>query len=600
MKGTIVSAWVDTCRELYGEEITNESLSHHGISKDKIFNPSEEVEDKVALGILEYIGKKLGKSSDEMWRTMGNQNILTYTKVYPAFFRYKNLYSFLEAMYDIHVVVTQRVKGARPPILGIKPVDKYTAQMTYSSSRGMFSYFLGMLEGAAKFFNEDVDVKTLERSDDFLKLSITFPEEISFEKNFVFNKLLSLGFIKSMEAKLALTSLVLVGLPSVLLLEFAPSNIAIPSILGLSALVPFLVSKGLFMPLKAIYKYIDKLNDRNFSLVHNISTNDFFEDLNNKLGEIKDTIKTDFVGYKGTTDELNVFADKFAIISGNMSSTSNEIYSVVEQVSEGAISQAYETEQVSSQIHKSIESLNEVVEKENQGKDELESSVETISKGFEELKTTSNSLNNILEQFSLVQDKGKDLQTKASEVRDIVGTVEQIAGQTNLLALNASIEAARVGEHGRGFAVVASEIRELAEGSRDAVQTINDNLESFIDNIDDFVLGISEQFSILEKENIKLNSVTEDNLDSVDSIGQVSQLIIELTNELTKETNNINRISESIESLAAIAEENSASSQEVSANVQTYTEEIRNMTENIDEFKKVSVDFSKDLEKYVI
>lgn len=600
MKGTIVSAWVNTCRELYGEEITNESLAHHGIRKDKIFHPSEEIEDGKALGILEYIGKKLGKSSDEMWRTMGNHNILTYTKVYPAFFRYKNLYSFLEAMYDIHVVVTQRVKGAKPPILGIKPVDKHTAHMTYASKRGMFSYFLGMLEGAAKYFKEDVDIKTLERSDDFLKLSITFPEEISYEKNFAFNKLLSLGFIKSMEGKLALTSLVLVGLPSILLVEFAPSSVLIPGILGLSAMVPFLVSKGLFRPLKSIYQYIDKLKDRDFSLVQNISTNDFFEDLNNKLNEIKETIKTDFVGYKGTTDELNVFADEFSVISGNMSSTSNEIYSVVEQVSEGAINQAYETEQVSSQIHQSIDSLNEVVEKENQGKDELEASVEVISRGFEELKATSDSLNNVLEQFSLVQEKGKDLQSKASEVRDIVGTVEQIAGQTNLLALNASIEAARVGEHGRGFAVVASEIRELAEGSSDAVQTINDNLESFIENIDEFVLGISEQFSILEKENIKLNSVTEDNMDSVDSIAKVSQLIIELTNELTRETDNINRISESIESLAAIAEENSASSQEVSANVQTYTEEIRNMTKNIDEFKKVSVDFSKDLEKYVI
>ena len=33
MKGTIVSAWVQTCKELYGEEITKESLSHFGINK---------------------------------------------------------------------------------------------------------------------------------------------------------------------------------------------------------------------------------------------------------------------------------------------------------------------------------------------------------------------------------------------------------------------------------------------------------------------------------------------------------------------------------------------------------------------------------------
>ena len=67
-----------------------------------------------------------------------------------------------------------------------------------------------------------------------------------------------------------------------------------------------------------------------------------------------------------------------------MSFTSNEISIVVEQVAEGAINQAYETEQVASQLNDSIISLNKVVEKENQGKDDLESSVDIISK---DLKT---------------------------------------------------------------------------------------------------------------------------------------------------------------------------------------------------------------------
>lgn len=600
MKGTIVSAWVQTCKELYGEEITNESLAHFGINKNKIFTPTEEVEDRIALGILEYIGDRLGKSSDEMWRTMGNHNVITYTKVYPAFFRYKNLYSFLQAMYDIHVIVTKRISGAKPPILGIKPIDKYTAHMTYSSSRGMFSYFQGMLEGAAKYFEEDIDIEILEKTDSFLKIAITFPEEIYYQRKFILNKILSLGFIRQMEGKIALSSLLFVGVPSTLLFKFAPNSISIPSALALSVITPFFISKGLFRPLKYINNYLEEIKNRDLSLVHDISTNDFFEDINDNLKEIKESIKTDFVGYKGTTDELNVFADRFADISDNMSFTSNEISTVVEQVAEGAINQAYETEEVASQLNDSITSLNEVVKREKQGKVELESSVEIISKGFEDLKSTSESLNNILLQFSQVKSKGQDLQDRANEVRNIVETVEKIAEQTNLLALNASIEASRAGEYGRGFTVVALEIRKLAEGSKEAVQTINNNLEAFIENIDEFVFDISDQYNILEEENTRLNSVTEENVLSINSIAQVSNLIIELTTELIQEANNINSIFHGIESLAAIAEENSASSQEVSANIQTYTEEIKKMTENIHEFKKVSVQFSEDLERYIM
>lgn len=600
MKGTIVSAWIETCREIYGEEITNESLSNFNINKNKIFTPSEEVEDKIALGILEYIGDKLGIDSDQVWRTMGNHNVATYSKVYPAFFRYKNLYSFLQAMYDIHVVVTKRIRGAKPPILGIKPIDKYTAHMTYSSPRGMFSYFRGMLEGAANYFKEDIQIETIEKTDTFIKLAITFPQEIYYQRKFRLNKALSLGFIRNMEGKIALSSLLFVGIPATLAFKFMPINMAIPSVLVLSTVVPFLIAKGLFYPLKYINQYLDQLKDKDLSLIYDISTNDFFEDINKSLREIKESIKTDFVGYKGTTDELNVFADKFANISSNMSSTSNEISSVVEQVSEGAINQAYETEQIAFQLNNSITSLNKVVEKENQGKVELESSVEKINKGFEDLKSTSNSLNSILLQFSQVKSKGQDLQNKATEVRNIVETVEKIVEQTNLLALNASIEASRAGEYGKGFTVVAVEIRKLAEGSKEAVQTINNNLESFIKNIDEFVFDISEQFNILEEENTKLSSVTEKNTESVKSIDQVSELIIELTNELTKEADNINSIFHGIESLAAIAEENSASSEEASANIQNYTEEIKKMTESIHEFKNVSMQFSEDLERYIV
>ena len=600
MKGTIVSAWVDTCRELYGIEVTNESLIHFGIDINKIFRPSEEIDDRIALGILDYIANKLDKSPDEVWKNMGNHNIATYSKIYPAFFRYKNLYSFLQAMYDIHVIVTKRINGAKPPILGIKPVDKYTAHMTYASPRGMFSYFLGMLEGAAKYFDEEIKVDTLEKTDDFLKLSITFTEEIYYQKQFTINKFLSLGFIKNMEGKIALASLLFVGLPSILLLQFAPKNMAIPSILALSAIMPFIISKGLFRPLKYINEYLDEIKNKDFSLVHNISTNDYFEEINEKIREIKESIKTDFVGYKSTTDELNVFADRFADISNSMSVTSDEIGHVVNQVAEGAISQAYETDEVATQLNDSIVSLNEVVNKENQGKVELETSVEIINKSYGDLKSTSNSLDNVLKEFSQVKSKGQDLQNRANEVRDIVETVEQIAEQTNLLALNASIEAARAGEYGKGFTVVATEIRKLAEGSKDAVQTINSNLESFISNIDDFVSDIYNQHNVLEIENSKLHHVTKNNLVSINSIKQVSKLIIELTNELTKEANNMNSISQNIESLSAIATENSASSQEGAANIQNYTEQIRKMTENIHEFKKVSISFSEDLEKYIV
>src|SRR5690554_47471 len=172
MKGTIVSAWVKTSKNLFGEELVNEALSHQGISPEKVFTPSEDIEDTKALGIVDYIANSLGKKPSQVWRQIGIDNINTFSKDYPAFFRYKNLYSFLKAMYDIHVVMTKRIPGAKPPILNVEPLEKNKAIMSYSSPREMFGYFHGMLEGAAKYYKEDIQVETLEKSDGYTKISI--------------------------------------------------------------------------------------------------------------------------------------------------------------------------------------------------------------------------------------------------------------------------------------------------------------------------------------------------------------------------------------------------------------------------------------------
>jgi methyl-accepting chemotaxis protein len=600
LKGTIVSAWIKTCKNLFGEDLVNESLVKSDIDPNKVFTPTEDIEDTQALAFVDYIANSLNENPNEVWRQIGSDNINTFSKDYPAFFRYKNLYSFLKAMYDIHVVVTKRVPGAKPPILHVEPLDENIAIMTYSSPRGMFGYFHGMLEGASKYYKEDINVETLEKQNNFTKISITFPQEIYNKKTYKLNRLLSFGFIKSFEAKVGIASLLLGGIPIAILSNYIDSKILSFIALVLSFGVPFIVGKGLLRPMKNISSSIEEIEKKDLSFERIISTNDFLEDINSNMNHIKAIIKTDFVGYKGTTDELNVFSNKFNEISHNMSITSNEITGVVEQVAYGAVSQAEETESAACSLNNSIQSLNHIADKENKGKEDLEIAVQKIGKGFENLKYTSNSLNNVLDEFSQVKEKGNTLQSRAKDVMEIVETVEKIAEQTNLLALNASIEASRAGEYGKGFTVVAVEIRKLAEGSKEAVKSIKDILESFVMEIDKFIKDIGNQFKILENENSNLTDLSVETSHTVDTIQNVADLIIQLVNELNKEATSINEISKHFESLAAIAEENSASSEEVSSNVTTYTEEIKRMSENIVEFKKVSEEFSQDLEKYTL
>lgn len=598
MKGTIVSAWIKTSRKLYGDSLVNEAMATVGMEPKRIFKPTEDIEDSYARGIVDAISKKIGKSAYDTWEEIGMDNVITFSKDYPGFFKYKNLYSFLKAMYDIHVVVTERIPGANPPILGMKAISGNKAEMTYKSHRGMFGYFHGMLKGAARYYNENIGVEVIEKSDDFTKVHITFPEQIYNYKKYGINKFLSFGFIKKLEGKIAIASLILIGVPYVILSYFLDKWPLTGVVLGLSLIIPFVITKLLLAPAKSIVYQLNNLKENNYSEEHDISTNDFFEDINKLINEYKDILKSDFVGFKGMTDELNVFSDKFNEISSNMSHTSREISGVVEQVAEGAVNQAEETENAAYLLNNNIISLNKIADNENHSKDELENVVDRIGNSYNELKNTSSSLNNILSKFEQVKGNSLSLQKRAKDVTKIVETVENIADQTNLLALNAAIEASRAGDQGRGFAVVAEEIRNLAEESKDAVKHINSNLITFINEIDSVVAQIENQYSILNDENHKLSNVADINHSIVVSVKEVSTTLIEMIKQLTEETNNINKVSENIESLAAIAEENSASSEEVSASMTSYTAEIEKMMNNIVEFKNVSEAFKEDLEKY--
>lgn len=598
MKGTVVSAWIKTCKRVFGESLTKEAQEMAKMNPDHLYTPSEDVQDTMPNRMVEYIAKTKNYSTYEVWKIIGVDNVTSFHEDYPGFFRHENLYSFLKSMYDVHVVVTEKIPGAKPPLLGVTPISSHVAEMTYKSSRGMFGYFHGLLEGAAKHFNEDVVIETVEKSNDYTKIHINFKEPIYFKKKYRVNRLLSFGFIKKIETKIALGSLILAGIPTLILSRFMSSFLTSLIGMGLYFVCTNLLGALVMAPRKTIVEQLEAIKSRNYTVDSHISTQDFFEEINVLINDYKSVLKTDFVRFNALTDELNVFGDKFNEISDSLSSTSDDITSVVDQVAEGAVHQAEETENSASVLNDNIQALNKIVDMENEGKEKLEATVVMINNSYNDLKNTSQNLEDMMKEFFTVKESSVELQEKAKDVTNIVSTVEAISNQTNLLALNAAIEASRAGEAGRGFAVVAEEIRGLAEQTNKAVHNINDNLLAFIGDIDALGNQVLNQYNVLVSENDNLQSVASKNKEAVDSIDTVSLTLIDMINQLTKETDSINKLSSNIEMLAAIAEENGASSEEVSANVATFTSELQNMVKNIKEFKKVTESFSLDLTKH--
>lgn len=78
------------------------------------------------------------------------------------------------------------------------------------------------------------------------------------------------------------------------------------------------------------------------------------------------------------------------------------------------------------------------------------------------------------------------------KINELTEEILTITRQTNLLSLNASIEAARAGEAGKGFAVVADEIRNLADGSRNTANNIQEISRIVTKSVEDLASNADE------------------------------------------------------------------------------------------------------------
>ena len=597
MKGTVVSSWMESCRKLFGDQVVNSALEHYHMAHDHIFTPIEDVADNIATGLVDYIGNSVGKNHQEIWGIMGEENIRTFSRLYPGFFRHEGAYQFLKSMNDVHIIVMRRFKGAVPPLLDMQPISSHETLFIYRSKRGMGDYLIGLLNGVSNYFKEDIKVEILSKSAGEIHLKLKFEKEIQYTKHFRFNQILSLGFLKRSSQKIALLNTILIGAAGfILFADPVKSGILAVLTLLVSLISAYVIGK----PAKMIASELQNLADRTFSENVQIRSGDENEKLMDTINSLKEVVQKDFIEFNAIVDEMYTFNNSLSGIASTMQSTSNDITDVLDEVAVAATTQAEDTEHTVSVLNESIGNITRISDESQKNKADIEDAVNSIENSFLNVKNTAAQINLVLDKFGEIKDSSNELQNNAANITQIVSIVSGIAKQINLLALNASIEAARAGEAGRGFAVVAEEVRKLSEETNSAVGEINNNLTNFVSSMGEVVLGIDTQYAVLEEENTSLMEAVATSNHSNDNLKGVSALLIQTSLDLKNEADHISSLFDSIQSLAAIAEENSASTEEASSNVAIYVEQINELSKQISVFDSMIKAFQDDLKKYKI
>ncbi|MGL4737793.1 MAG: heme NO-binding domain-containing protein, partial [Cellulosilyticaceae bacterium] len=589
----VVATWMKTCKGLYASKTVDEAMEQVGWGRYKIFSPLETIADQDVKKCIQLIAESQKISEKELWRLIGQDNVKAFAKDFPSFFKGQNMFSFLSSLFDIHVMMTKKFVGARPPVVGIKAVSEKEALFTYESDRGMFEYCIGLLEGANAYFKEDVRIEELERGEKQLKIRLYFQSPIVVCYHYPINQFLGFGVMRSIPLKVGVTTGLVSGLVGIV--TAGVSGIVVGLVGGV---VGSLVTWQLLKPQKHIYEELERMRVGEYGFNAQIKSGDQLEALYDALTTYKQSVKADFTGFKGITDEMATFAETIDGISLTMKNTSNDIAGVVEQVATGAVEQARNTEQAAGVLSDNMSILSQIVTSEATNKDALEKAVDKIGESYQAVISTSHHIHSTLTQFEALKSKSDDLESKVTNMTQIIAIVSAIAEQTNLLALNASIEAARAGEQGRGFAVVAEAVRKLAEQSQEAVRQINHKLAEVVSEIKLLATSIQGQYNGLHSQKQGLETVKNISFEANESIKGVAHSMIETIDQLSVQAGAISEAFDTVEMLAAIAEENSASSEEVSASVTTYANELTTLMERIKDFRHITHTFKVDLEKY--
>lgn len=291
------------------------------------------------------------------------------------------------------------------------------------------------------------------------------------------------------------------------------------------------------------------------------------------------------------------------VLHTNASETANTVEQVekaVAEISDGAASQADETQKATENVIL----MGSMVEETSQEVAELTDNANAMRSSSQEAFDTLQNLAKINDQareaIDVIYEQTNTTNESAMKIREATSLITSIAEETNLLALNASIEAARAGEQGRGFAVVASQIQKLAEQSNDSARRIEDIIDMLIEDSQKSVATMEDVKKIMESQNKSVERTNE-------SFAQVRDGITESLSGVSRIADKTRKLDEArvnvvdvVQNLTAIAEENAASTEETSASVTEVSSIVYNISENANKLRDVADRLEKNMSIFKI
>ncbi len=384
--------------------------------------------------------------------------------------------------------------------------------------------------------------------------------------------------------------------------------IVLVAILVVSIIVYFVMNNWITKPIKTVTVTLKEQAELDFHLnEENFAQLKKYQSQRNEIGVITTSLEEMETNVRGllanainAAQEISASSQELTAKAQQNANTSKDISRTVEEISQGATSQAQDTEQgantmlrIGDQIKNNFDIMND-----------LNSTTDEISKlkdeGMQTISLLVQATNDNIKASDEVDEIIVSTNQSAKNIDVASDMILAISEQTNLLALNAAIEAARAGEAGKGFAVVADEIRKLAEDSskftgeiREIVGDLTEKAESAVKSMEKSKAYAKTQLESVQK--------TKEQFEGISSAIDQSRVFIDNLNDASKSLDvEKTKMLEIVENLSAIAEENAASTQETAASVEEQSISEEEMAGASEHLAKVAESLAAETSRFKI
>ncbi|WP_353155848.1 methyl-accepting chemotaxis protein [Herminiimonas fonticola] len=249
---------------------------------------------------------------------------------------------------------------------------------------------------------------------------------------------------------------------------------------------------------------------------------------------------------------------------GDIRHATDTIAAASGQIASGNIDLSARTEQQASSLEETASSMEELTATVKQNAEHAQQA-NRLAVSASDIAVHGNT---VVAQVVTTMDS---ISASAGRIGDIIGVINGIAFQTNILALNAAVEAARVGEQGRGFAVVATEVRSLAQRSAEAAKEIKSL-------IDDSLEKVGAGAALVDQAGSTMSEI-------VASIGQVTDIMGEITIASREQTAGIEQVNQAIGQMDQVTQQNVALVEEAAAAAGSLQDQACNLVQVVSVFK---------------